>query len=88
MSGISILLIDSVIVARARGLEACSWRLIGAEERLREVTGSGLGQTTAEFPTIEPRRVPETEEERAWLADGRTLSIEQAIELARHEALT
>jgi predicted ATPase/class 3 adenylate cyclase len=87
MSGITILLIDAAIVARRRGQEADSWRLIGAEASLRERIGTGVGQSVAEFAGIEPRREPETDEERRWLAEGRALSTESAIELARSGVL-
>ena len=87
MSAVSPLLIDAVMVARARGDEACSWRLIGAEDRLRRATGAGQGSAHAEFADLEPRRTPETEQERAWLEEGQELSTEEAIELARNVAL-
>ena len=86
MSAVSPLLIDAVVVGRARGDEACSWRLIGAEERLRHATGTGQGEAHLEFPALEPRRAPETDEERSWVAEGRTLTTDEAIRLAREIA--
>ena len=87
MSALTLLLIDAVIVARARGDLACSWRLVGAEERLRLVTGVGMGEAAVEFAELEPRRTPETDEERTWLAEGRELTSDGAITLAREVAL-
>ena len=88
ISAVSLLLVDAAIVARARGDDACSWQLIGAEERLRLSTGTGMGESRVEFPDIEPRRVPETPEERAWFDAGRQLTPDEAIALARDVALT
>ncbi|MEX1345734.1 MAG: AAA family ATPase [Candidatus Limnocylindrales bacterium] len=87
MSAVTLLLVDAVVVARARGAEACSWRLIGAEERLSLSTGAALAGGRVEFPELEPRRTPASDEERAWLEEGRRLSLEAAIALARDVAL-
>ncbi len=87
MSALTLLLIDAVIVARARGDLACSWRLVGAEERLRLATGVGMSEAIVEFADLEPRRTPETEEERAWFAEGHELTTDGAIAMAREVAL-
>ena len=87
MSAVTLLLVDAAIVAQARGRHGCSWRLIGAEERLRLSTGAGMGQSRAEFPELEPRRTPETDKERAWFDEGRELTADEAIALARDVAL-
>jgi hypothetical protein len=87
MSAVALLLIDGVLVARARGDEATSWRLVGAEERLRLTTGIGMGMSVIEFPGLDPRRTPETDDERAWFDEGRQLSTDEAIALAREVAL-
>ena len=87
MSAVTLLLVDAAIVAHARGRHGCSWRLIGAEERLRLSTGAGIGQSRAEFPELEPRRTPETDREQAWFDEGRGLTTDEAVALARDVAL-
>jgi hypothetical protein len=63
------------------------WRLLGAEERLRKETGTDLGEAPIEFMEIDPRRMPESDAERGWFEEGRSLSTQEAIELARNVAL-
>jgi hypothetical protein len=87
MSAVTLLLVDAAIVAQARGRHGCSWRLIGAEERMRLSTGAVISRTRAEFPELEPRRTPETDKERAWFDEGRKLTTDEAIALARDVAL-
>lgn len=87
LSAVTVMLLDAVVVARARGAEACSWRLVGAEERLRLSTGTGMGESAVEFLELDPRRTPESDDERAWFEEGRRLSLDEVIALARDVAL-
>jgi hypothetical protein len=88
VSGIVILLLDAALLARTRGDEACSWMLLGAEERLRKESGAGIGEEPVEFPGLTPRRRPASDEELGWFHEGAELSTEAAIELASQTALS
>jgi predicted ATPase len=84
-SGTLLMLVDVAALAGARGDLERQWRHIGAAARARDDTGVNLVNelTTADFLGVHIRVVPETDEERAWLEAGRSLSRDEAIRTAK-----
>jgi tetratricopeptide (TPR) repeat protein len=84
-SGIVLLLLDIAMLAGARGRVARRWQLIGAADRGGRETGTDIVNESVEFMGWNPRRTPESDEERTWFAQGAALDLEAAVGLAREE---
>jgi hypothetical protein len=84
-SGIVLLVLDIAMLAGARGRVVRRWQLIGAADRGGRETGTDIVNESVEFMGWNPRRTPESEEERAWFAHGAALDLEAAVSLAREE---
>ena len=84
-SGLVVLMFDIAMLAGSRGRPSQRWRLMGASDRLRQVTGTELVMEDADFIGWDTRRVPEDDEERLWFDEGAALTLEEALDLARGE---
>jgi predicted ATPase/class 3 adenylate cyclase len=86
-SSLLVLLADISMMAYGRGRPERRWRLAGALDRLRVETGTDLVDANAEFIDWAPPLEPGNDEERAWWAEGHSLSLGDAIAIAEAEVL-
>jgi hypothetical protein len=84
-SGITLLLFDVARLARERGAAERRWRLLGAADRQRMETGIDLVNEQVDFLGWEPDGDPRPGDESGWFEEGKRMSIEEAVELAREE---
>jgi tetratricopeptide (TPR) repeat protein len=82
-SGILLVLALYAVAADRRGQREKFLRLGGALERMREETGAGIADTPVEFLDFTLPEMPASDEERGIWAEGRLLSTDEAVALAR-----
>ena len=81
----TLLVYDISLLAKRRGSVRHHWLLSGAAEKLRVETGTDIVNEQVNFLGWETREDPQTEDEKRWFDEGRHLSTEAVIELARAE---
>ena len=82
-SGVLLVLTLYALVADRRGYRDRFLRLGGAAERLRDDTGAAIADSPVDFLDYGLPEMPTDEVERKKWAEGRRLSTEEAIALAR-----
>ena len=85
-SGITLLVYDLAQVSKARGTTERRWHLLGAADQLRVLTGVDLVNEQVDFLGWDKAyEDPRDEDEQRWFDEGKRLSLDEAIELAREE---
>ena len=82
-SGILLVLALYAVAADRRGNRERFLRLGGALTRLRDDTGAGIADTPVEFLDFGLPEMPVSDEEQRIWAEGRLLSTDEAVALAR-----
>ncbi len=85
-SGIMLTLALYAVAADKEGHRERFLRLGGALERMRDDTGAGIADTPVEFLEFSLPEMPVNDEERKLWLEGRKLSTDEAVALARETA--